>query len=182
VQNLVAPEERRIRCPGCGRVIDASDLRPGDRFKCTKCKKLMTFGPHLLQPDYAAHWRTLRVVLLMACIAATIWCVTVGWDFGMRTGHWGLGFGGALVVWLLAAGCIGLAAGTTQNNGVMVGVTGMMSGVALLFLDRLGRHVGYDVAAWRQFRFFDWWAPGLIAMGAVVLVGALAVQGRTRSL
>ena len=182
MQNLVAPEETRIRCPGCGRVIDASDLRPGDRIKCTKCKKLMTYGPHLFDPDHASNWRTLRVVLLMVCIAATVWCVTLGWDFGMRTRHWGLGFGGAMVVWLVVAGCIGLASQTTQNNGVLVGVTAVMAGVALIFLERLGRHVGYDVGSWTRYRFFDWWAPGLIAIGLAVLVSALIVQGRTRSL
>lgn len=182
MEGFLAVEEQRFRCPACNRVIDATDLRPGERFKCSKCKKLMAFGPRLFDAGYAGAWRTLRVVLLVGCIATTVWCVTVGYDFGLRTGQWAWGFGGAAGVWLLAAGCISLAARTTQNNGVLVGVTGVMLGLSLFFIERLGRHVGYDVAAWRQFRFFEWWAPGLIGIGALVLAGALVVQGRARSL
>jgi len=182
VQIFLPDEDHRIRCPGCNRVIDVSALRPGERFKCAKCRKFLSLGPHLRDPAYAANWRTVRVVLLVGCMAATVWCVTLGYDFGLRTGSWTLGFGGAVAVWLLAAGCIGLAARTTQNNGVMVGVTALMAGLALFFLERLGSHVGYDVAAWRRFRFFAWWAPGLMVIGLGVVAAALAIQARLRSL
>ena len=175
-------DDRRFRCPGCGRLMDSSDLRPGERFKCAKCKKLMRLGPQLFDPRYRASWQTGRMVLLVACIGATIWCVTVGYGFGERTGQWIAGFGGSLVVWALALACIGLAARTTQNNGVLVGVAALMAGVSLFFLQRLGERLGYPVADWREFQFFDLWVPGLVAIGLVLLVGALIVQQRARSL
>jgi hypothetical protein len=163
-------------------VIDATTLRPGDRFKCAKCKKLMTFGPHLFTPQYADAWRTTRTAALLLLIATTVWCVTVGYDFGSRSGHWGLSLGGSLAVWLLAVGCIVLAASTTQNLGVLVGVGAAMNGLALFFIERLGRHVGYNVAAWRErFRAFELWAPGLLAVGFVILTASLIIQARRRS-
>lgn len=178
-----AQEQLGPRCPGCGRMIDASGLRPGDRFKCAKCKKLMTHGPHLSDPQHAASWRAYRTGVLLVLVAGTIWCVTVGYEFGTQTGRWTLGFGGPLGVWLLVVGCLALAARTTQNTSVLVGVTAAMSGLALFFVERLGQHVGYDVAAWHQrFRAFHLWAPGLIAIGLVVLTAGLFVQGRRRSL
>jgi hypothetical protein len=164
-------------------VIDASTLRRGHRFKCAKCKKLLTFGPALLDPQCAATWRTLRTAVLLLLIAATIWCVTIGYDFGLRTRQWTVGFGGALLLWLIVAGCIVLAAKTTQNLGVPVGVTAAMCGIALFFLERLGTHVGYDVQAWHErSRAFHLWAPGLVALGFVVLAASLLVQARRRSL
>jgi len=163
-------------------MIDGSDLRPGDRFKCAKCKKLMKFGPKLFDERYASSWRMWRVVLLVGCIGATVWVVTLGYDFGRQTQRWTRGFGGALLMWLVVVGCIALAARTMQNNGVLVGVTAMMAGVSLFFLERLGRHVGYEeLAEWRRFRFFGWWVPLLIVAGLTVLVASLVVQGRCRS-
>jgi len=170
-----------FRCPGCGRVMDGATLRPGERFKCAKCKKLMRFGPHLFQPDTRSDWQVARTVLLVACIAATVWCVTVGYGFGSRTGRWVAGFGGSLVVWLVAVGCIALAARTTQNNTVLVSVTAMMAGVSLFFIERLGEQVGYDVAAWREFESYDLWVPALVGGGLVGFVVALVLQARVRS-
>ncbi|HPD17831.1 MAG TPA: hypothetical protein PLE19_23075 [Planctomycetota bacterium] len=171
----------RFRCPGCGRVIDASELRPGERVKCAKCKKLMRYGPHLFDPRTRENWQTGRLVLLVACIAGTVWCVTVGYGFGSSKGSWVAGFGGSIVLWLITVGCIALAARTTQNNGILVGVTAMMAGVSLFFLERLGEQVGYDVAAWREFQFYEAWAPTLIIGGALAFGVALAMQGRARS-
>ena len=171
-----------LRCPGCDRVIDAAHLRPGERFKCAKCKKLMRLGPQVFDPGYAASWRTWRLVLIGACVAATVWCVTAGYGFGARTGQWTAGFGGALAVWAVTLGCIALAARTTQNNGVLVGVAATMAGVALFFIQRLGERVGDpELREWRQFQYFDLWAPALIAIGVVVLVASLVVQSRFRS-
>lgn len=174
--------ERRFRCPGCGRVIDAGDLRPGEPFKCAKCKKLLRFGPELWDPAAAQHWQALRLVVVLACIAATAWCVMTGYRMGRETGNWLVGFGGPLVVWMVAAGCIALAALTSQNNGVLVGVLGVMSAVMLLFVQRLAVFVGYDTSGWARWRGHRWWAPFLLLAGAVVLVVSLLVQSRRRSL
>jgi hypothetical protein len=181
LEDLFGIRQRPLRCPGCDRVLDASGVGPGERFKCAKCKKLMRYGPHLFDPGTRRTWQGVRVVLLVGCIGTTVWIVTLGYDFGMKHGRWGMGFGAALAVWLVVAGCIGLAARTTQNNGVLAGVTITMSGVALLFMERLARHVGYNVGAWRRLRFFELWAPGLIVIGAAVLAVALVVQSRCRS-
>ncbi len=174
----------QFRCPGCGRVMPSAGLRAGERFKCAKCKKLMRFGPRLFDANARGDWQTARLVLLVACIAATLWCVTVGYGFGSRTGRWVAGFGGSLVVWLVAVGCIALAASTTQNNGVLVSVTGMMAGVALFFIERLGEQVGdRAVAAWREeFAAYDLWAPALIVGGLLGLAGSLVLQSRWRSI
>ena len=174
-------EERPFRCPGCERVIDASGLREGERFKCARCKKLLTFGPQLWDSRAAAQWRALRLVVLLGCVASTLWCVMVGYEMGARTERWAVGFGGALAVWMVAVGCVALAALTTQNNGVVAGVTAIMSGVMLFFVQRLGRYVRYDVAAWEQFRFYRWWVPVLLVVGAGVLAASLVAQGRRRS-
>lgn len=173
----------RFRCPGCGRLIDGTGLRPGERFKCAKCKKLMAFGTHLFDPQTRSSWQMLRTVVLVACVAATIWCVTVGYGFASRSGRWVTGFGGALVVWLIAVGCIALAARATQNIGVLVGVTATMAGVALFFVERLGEEVDpQTVAEWRaSFQLYDWWAPALIVGGVAALVAALVLQRRARS-
>ncbi len=179
----------RFRCPGCGRLMDATALRPGERFKCAKCKKLMTFGQRLFDPSTRSSWQLTRTVLLVACVAATLWCVTVGYDFASRSGRWFMGFGGSLVVWLIAVGCIALAARASQNNGVLVGVTATMAGVALFFIERLGEEVdpatpGHAgaLAEWRAaFPSLDWWAPALIVGGAVMLAVALVLQKRARS-
>ncbi|MFP4057089.1 MAG: hypothetical protein ACLF0G_09500 [Candidatus Brocadiia bacterium] len=170
----------RFHCPGCGRVLDGSGLRAGERFKCGKCKKLMRFGPHLLSPDYAEQWRTLRTVLLVGCVAATVWVVAAGYELGYHTERWARGFGGALLMWFVVAGCIGLAARTTQNNGVLVGVTALMSGLALLFVARLSRHVGYNgESGWS--RSFAALSPVVATVGAAVLVASLVIQARTQS-
>lgn len=175
-------ESLRFHCIGCGRVIDGAGLRPGERFKCAKCKKLMTLGPSLFDPRTRENWQLARLVVLVSCIAATVWCVTIGYGFGARSGSWLVGFGGSIVVWLVAVGCIALAARTTQNNGVLVGVTALMAGVSLFFIERLGEEVGYDVAAWRQFQSYGYWVPGLIGCGLGVLAAALVVQARRRAL
>ena len=172
----------QFRCPGCDRVIDISALPAGARFKCAKCKKLLKVGPHLYDPRYKSNWRMGRTVLLVACIAATVWCVTLGYSFGSQTGQWMAGFGGAMVVWSVAVGCIALAAVTTQNNGVLVGVSAVMAGVALFFIQRLGQKVGYDMSAWEQYRYYEAWAPGLIGVGAALLVAAFVVHTLHRSL
>jgi len=173
----------QFRCPGCGRVLPSGGLRAGERLMCAKCKKLMRFGPHLFDAKTRSDWQTARLVLVVACIAATLWCVTVGYGFGSRTGRWVAGFGGSLVVWLVAVGCIALAARTTQNNGVLVSVTAMMAGVALFFIEGLGEQVGYPVAAWREeFVAYDLWAPALIVGGMLGLVGSLVLQRRWRSI
>jgi len=172
----------RFRCPGCGRVMDSAGLRPGERLKCAKCKKLMRFGPHLFDPRTRADWQLLRTVLVVGCVAATVWCVTAGYGFGSRTGQWVTGFGGSLLVWLVAVGCIALAARTTQNNGVLVGVTAMMAGVSLFFIEHLGERVGYPVHAWREeFASYGLWVPGLLVGGSVAFVVSLVVQARVRS-
>jgi len=181
VADLLESAEGRFRCPGCGRVIDGSDLRPGQLVKCTKCKKLMRFGPQLFDPATRSAWRTVRLVLVVACVAATVWCVTTGYAFGSRTGRWVAGLGGSLVVWLIAVGCIALAARASQNNGVLVGVTAMMAGVSLFFIERLGDQVApAEVAAWRQYQFYGAWVPLLLAGGAAVFLGALVVQARAK--
>lgn len=176
----------RFRCPGCGRVIDGSELREGQRFKCAKCKKLMRFGPHLFAANTRSDWQMWRMVLLVACVAATVWCVTVGYGFASQSGRWVAGFGGSIVVWLVAVGCIALAARTTQNNGVLLGVTATMSGVSLFFIERLGEQLGpevaADVAGWREFQFHDYWVPTLVLGGLVAFAVSLVVQGRLRSL
>ena len=177
-----AGDERRFRCPGCDRVIDGSGLAAGEPFKCAKCKKLLRFGPHLWDAAAAARWRAVRVAVLLGCMAATVWCVMTGYELGARTGQWAVGFGGALGAWVVAALCIALAALTAQNNGVVVGVTGVMSAVLLVFVERLGRHVGYDVAAWERYRFYQWWLPVLLVVGGAVLAASLVVQARRRSL
>jgi uncharacterized paraquat-inducible protein A len=177
----VLAEERQFRCPGCERVLDGSSLRPGEPFKCARCKKLLTFGPHLWDSRAAARWRALRLVVLLACVASTVWCLMVGYEMGARTEQWVAGFGGALAVWMVSAGCVALAALTTQNNGVVVGVTAIMSGVMLFFVQRLGRYVHYDLGAWEQFRFHRWWVPVLLVVGAGVLAASLVMQGRRRS-
>lgn len=182
MDDFLDADRRHFRCPGCGRVINGGGLTPGERFKCAKCKKLMRLGPHLFDPRAREAWQLGRIVLLMACIAATVWCVTVGYGFGSRSGQWVAGFGGSLAVWLLAVGCIALAAHTMQNNGVLVGVTATMAGVSLLFIERLGEQVGYDVASWHEFTFYGLWVPGLVGGGLVVLAVSLAVQSRVRSL
>ncbi len=171
----------RFRCPGCGRMIDASGLKQGERIKCQKCKKLMRFGPHLFAPEARSDWQLVRTVLVVACVAATMWCVTVGYSFGSRTGAWVTGFGGAIVVWLVAVGCIALAAATTQSNGVLIGATAMMAGVSLFFIERLGEQVGYDVAAWHEYASYDLWTPGLAVAGLVTLAASLFVQARART-
>ncbi len=173
----------RFRCPGCGRLIDGSGLRPAERFKCAKCKKLMSFGQHLFDPATRSSWQLLRTVVLVACVAATLWCATAGYGFASRSGRWLLGFGGALAVWLIAVGCIALAARATQNNGVLVGATATMSGVALFFIRRLGEEVDPATADdWRKLLpGLDWWAPALIVGGAALLVAALVIQRRARS-
>jgi phage FluMu protein Com len=172
----------RFRCTGCGRVIDGGGLKPDERFKCAKCKKLMRFGPPLFDARTHETWQLGRIVLLMACIAATVWCVTVGYGFGAHTGKWVAGFGGSVLVWLVVVGCIALAARTTQNNGVLVGVTATLDGVSLLFIERLGEQVGYPVETWREFAYYDFWVPGLVACGLVVLAVSLVIQSRARSL
>ncbi len=169
------------RCPGCGRAIDVSSLQPGERFKCAKCKKLLRLGPQLFDPRYRAQWQLGRVVLLVGCIGATVWCVTTGYSFGAHTGQWWMGFGGALVVWAMMAGCVALAAATTQNNGVLVGVAALMNGAALFFMERLGQRLGYDTRPWHQYRFFPLWAPSLMLVGILVLSAALVIQRLHRS-
>jgi len=170
------------RCPGCGRAIDVSTLQAGDRFKCAKCKKLLRLGPELFDPRYHTYWQTARAVLIMACIGATVWCVTIGYSFGAHTGRWVPGFGGALAVWAVMVGCVALAAATTQNNGVLVGVTALMNGAALFFMERLGHRLGYDTRPWHQYRFFPLWAPSLLVVGLLLLGTALVVQKLHRSL
>jgi len=182
VAALQTGDERRFRCPGCDRVIDATGLAPNEPFKCAKCKKLLRFGPHLWDPAVAARWKALRTVVLLGCVAATVWCVMVGYEFGARTGQWAVGFGGALGAWVVAALSIALAALTAQNNGVVVGVTAVMAGVLLVFVERLGRYVGYDMAAWERYRFREWWLPVLLVVGGATLVASLVVQARRRSL
>ena len=179
---VVEPREVWFRCPGCGRVINASGLRPGERFKCAKCKLLMSFGPHLFRPRYAVWCQTLRLVVLFTCLAATVWCVTLGVAFGQRTKLWAASVGGAAMVWILVAACIGLAAKTTRNYFVVAGVTSIMAGVALYFIERLGHHVGYPVMEWRRYRNYHLWVPSLIVFGLLVLAAALVVQKRRRSL
>lgn len=175
--------EGLLRCPGCDRAIDGSSLQPGERFKCSRCKKLMTYGPHLYDPQHGATWRSVRTAVFLVLVAGTVWCLTVGYDMGQRTHRWTLGFGGSLVVWLLVVGCIVLAARTTQVLSVPVGVGIAMTGLALFFVERLGRHVGYDVAAWhRRFRAFHLWSPGLIVAGLVILTVGLVLQARRRAL
>ncbi len=174
--------EDLTRCPGCGRVLDTSALQPGERFKCAKCKKLLTCGRHLASPQYAASWQATRTGLLLVLVATTVWCVTVGYDFGARTGQWALGFGGPLLLWFIVIGCVVLASRTTQNPVVLVGVVAGMNGLALFFVERVGRHVGYDVGRWHErFRGFRLWAPALIVLGVVVLAAGLLVQARRRS-
>lgn len=170
-----------FRCPGCGRVIEASGLKAGQRIKCARCKKLMRFGPHLFAAETRADWQLLRTILLVACIAATLWCLTIGYAFGARTGAWVGGFGGAIAVWLVAAGCIALAARTAQNNGILAGVTATMVGVSLFFMERLGERVGYDVAAWREFASYELWAPSLVLGGLAVFAASLIIQTRARA-
>lgn len=143
----------------------------------------MAFGPHLFDPQYQASWRTTRTTVQFILVASTIWCVTVGHELGSATGHWVLGFGAPFVMWLVVVGCILLAGRTTQNLGVLVGVTGVMDGLALFFLERVGRHVGYPVRLWHaRLRFFRLWSPGLVLVGFVVLVVALVLQSRRRAL
>ena len=174
--------DRRFRCPGCGRVIDGAGLRPGETFKCAKCKKLLRFGPHLWDPRYAGQWQQARLVLLLGCIAVTAWCVMTGYAMGARTRNWLFGFGGPLVVWMVAAGCIALAAMTTQNSGVLVGVALVMSAVMLAFVQRLAPSIGYDLSSWQRLRGYRWWVPLLIVAGGAVLGASLWVQARRRPL
>lgn len=183
MQSFFEAPSSRFHCPGCGRVIDGAELQPGEQFKCAKCKKLMTFGPHLFDPRYGARWQTGRAVLLMACIGSTVWCVTLGYGMGERTHRWVAAFGGSLAVWALVVGCIVLAARTVQSNGVLVGVTATMAGVALFFIQRLGERLRYyEVSGWQQLEFYPLWAPALIGVGLAVFVASLVVQARRRSL
>jgi len=182
LHEFLETESARFPCPGCGRMIDGSELRVDERFKCAKCKKMLRFGPRLFDPLYARAWQAGRSVLVVGCMGALVWCGTLGYGFGARTGRWAEGLGGGMAVWAVAAGCIALAARTTQNNGVVVGVAAMMAGAALFFIERLGRELGYDVAAWSRFRFHAWWVPGLVAVGAAVLAASLVLQVRRRSL
>ena len=160
----VAGLERRFRCPGCGRVIDAGNLRAGEPFKCAKCKKLLRLGPHLWDPRTAQQCQTLRLVTVLGCVAVTTWCVMTGYEMGRATGNWLVGFGGPLAVWMVAAGCLALAALTSQNNGVLVGVAGLMSAMMLVFVQRLAASVGYDLSGWARYRFYRWWVPLLLAV------------------
>jgi hypothetical protein len=165
--------------------MDGTGLRAGERFKCAKCKKLMRFGPHLFDPATRSNWQMGRMVLVVACIAATVPYVTVGYSIGSQQGGaaWVAGFGGSLLVWLVAVGCIALAAWTTQSNGVLIGVTATMAGVALFFIERLAEKVDSNVVeGWRrEFQFYDLWKPGLIVGGLALLVVSLVIQARARS-
>jgi hypothetical protein len=163
-------------------VIDAADLRPGDPFKCAKCKKLMNFGPHLWDPQTAQQWQMLRMITILACVAVTTWCLMTGYEMGRETGNWAVGFGGPLLVWFIAVGCLALAAMTSQNNGVPIGVVAVMSAMMLVFVQRLAGVVGYDLSGWRRYRLHSLWVPLLLVGGAAVLVVTLVRQVRRRSL
>lgn len=174
--------ERRFQCPGCGRTIDAAGLGPDEPFKCAKCKKFLRFGAHLWDPQYVQQCEWLRLALVLTCVALTSWCVMTGYAMGAKTANWLVGFGGALVVWLVAAGCLALAAMTTQNGGVLVGVLCLMSGLMLLVVQRLAAAVGYDLSGWQRFRLYRYWVPMLLIAGIIVLGASLWVQGKRRSL
>lgn len=174
-------QERRFRCPACGRVIDGAGLASDEAFKCAKCKKMLRFGAHLWDPQYVQQCQVTRLVVLLGCIALTSWCVMTGYEMGLRTANWLVGFGGALAVWLIAAGCIALAARTTQNAGVLVGVLCVMSGLMLLVVQRLAAAVGYNLSSWQRFRLYPYWVPLLLAAGVVVLAASLWVQAKRRS-
>ncbi len=174
--------ERRFRCPGCGRVIDGAGLKPGEPFKCAKCKKLLRFGPELWDPRTAEQWQMIRMIVILACVAVTAWCVMAGYEMGRASGNWLVGLGGPLLVWMIAAGCLALAAMTSQNNGILIGVVGVMSAVMLIFVQRVARTLRYDLSGWARYPLYRWWVPLLLVAGLAVLAGSLVAQSRRRSL